>query len=386
MREDNGENKKSQRLRILVSSDIHGRFMPVDVCASGGSVAEIAALAGDVRRSGAETVVLLDCGDLLTDSAQTLMMSPEMLGELTESAGYDALVPGNHDLGRELPPSPVPFVACNLEDGRMADYVIVERDGWRVAVTGGVTGGAPLGEALDRTLRKIGSLGGRKPDVTVALLHAGRDEAMEAVAGIEGLDLVVYGHDHTEAVFMAPGGVIAANPGRHGGKVVSFTTGHGRRRCELTEAPRGKVLPCHESLAAGMKAWIGTVLVRFDAPRGVTALLHEAVEELRGDGVSVFPRMEAVLNGDITPAAVYEALPYEDYPVRLRLSGREIRGMSVAGTDRLEDDRMYEAVGDSHTFPHGKRLGDTPLQSYLINGIRLYQTVSDGIREGYRKT
>lgn len=49
-------------------------------------------------------MVLLDCGDLLTDSAQTVMMSPERLGELTVSAGYDALVPGNHDLGRELPP------------------------------------------------------------------------------------------------------------------------------------------------------------------------------------------------------------------------------------------------------------------------------------------
>lgn len=164
---------------------------------------------------------------------------------------------------------------------------------------------------------------------------------------------------------------MAANPGRYGGKVVSFTTGHGWRRCELTEVPRAKVLPSHEALAAEMNVWIGTLLVRLDAPRGVTALLHEAVEELRGDGVSVFPRIEAVLKGDITPIAVYEALPYEDYPVRLRLSGREMRGMSVAGTDRLEDDRMYEAVGDSHTFPHGKRLGDRPLQSYLIN--RLYQ-------------
>ncbi|MCH8843489.1 MAG: hypothetical protein IID61_11010 [SAR324 cluster bacterium] len=188
-------------------------------------------------------LILLDGGDALIGAPHTALAAPRSSGgstppilRLMNRLGYDAAVPGNRDfsLGRAglehiAAESAFPWLAANVAAGDapwLPPYVIIERNGVRVAILGLTTpatlmwtgrdrlGGLHI-EAVEASARKWVPIlrDKERADLIVALVHSGLDAEYDRAAALQnglplpnaagrladfvpGLDLVVAAHAH----------------------------------------------------------------------------------------------------------------------------------------------------------------------------------------------
>ena len=146
-------DKKVGRVTILHTNDLHGHLTgwegwegPLKGRTIGG-VSRLATAIRQVRKEAAESVVLLDAGDLIGDT---------MIADFTREAliaafnllGYDAMTLGNHEpdfgipvFGERRKEAQFPFVAANMASKvtftpPIAPYVIKNANGLRIGIIG----------------------------------------------------------------------------------------------------------------------------------------------------------------------------------------------------------------------------------------------------------
>jgi len=253
-------------LRLLCTTDLHGHIWPFDYqrdCETSGR--GLARVATNIRaaRATALNTLLFDCGDLLqgtaladwaADPAQRCALHP-MIAAMN-ALGYDAAALGNHDLnyglshlGRNLNDSGFPVVCCNLvrdlgaritDDTPLVapwvalDRVMTDDAGQMRALKIGVIGTAPPQSAVWDAAVLRGGVSARDAvaavralvpdmraagcDLIIALSHAGlgtphpsdmAEDTSIAIAGIDGVDVVLAGHSHRRL----PGPDFATTPG-----------------------------------------------------------------------------------------------------------------------------------------------------------------------------
>ncbi len=233
---------KTIELRVIQTSDVHGSFFPYDFInrkPKKGSLARVITYVDSLRKDYGKNLILLDNGDILQGQPTCYYYNyvrPELenvAAKVINYMGYDAETFGNHDVetGHAVYDKWVKEVKCPMLGANIIDtktgkpyvkpYTIIERDGVKVAVLGMLTPAIPnwLNESLWKGLRFDDIVKSSKqwvkylkenehPDVIIGLLHSGReggiktadyeeDEAMRVAKEVEGIDLVLYGHDHT---------------------------------------------------------------------------------------------------------------------------------------------------------------------------------------------
>lgn len=247
-------------LRILATTDLHMHVLPYNYLADRPCDRHgLARTASLVRRMRAEhpNCLLFDNGDVLQGSPMGDYVG-EVRGVGAEAAhpaiaamnalGYDAAALGNHDfnyglafLRKSVGQAKFPFLSANLRIFRgtaIRPYTILnsrlkDRLGRCHAVRIGVVGFLPpqtcdwdqdlsaklaCDDILDTANRIVPEMRAAGAELIVALAHsgigpakpeAGMENAATALAGIDGIDVVIAGHTHQ--VF--PGPQIAAAPG-----------------------------------------------------------------------------------------------------------------------------------------------------------------------------
>lgn len=226
------------RLVLAHTNDLHTHYLPEraewrdDEALLGGFVAIDAWIRALETRHGADAVLFLDAGDVLTG---TPLMELEVRGvhggamlELMEATGVDGWVPGNHEFDRGfdhaqgfIAQSNMPVLSTNLRSpcgprpldcGPALDntvpWRIYEVNGLRVGVFGITTSG--LGHLTDAaTMQRLAvvdhaaaaraAVAALEPevDLVVALTHIGLDSDRILAASVDGIDLIVGGHSHT---------------------------------------------------------------------------------------------------------------------------------------------------------------------------------------------
>ena len=229
------------KLDIYAVSDVHGRYFSESY--TGGddqtSLSNVSAYIKEMRKTNPD-LILIDNGDNLQGDNAAYYYNyietdvPHLYARITDYMKFDAVVVGNHDIE---PGHPVydrlkkeykmPLLAANAIDEKSGkpyfkEYTVLKRNGLKVAVIGMVTPrisswlpeekykGIGFREAAGFTQDLVARvIAKEKPDVVILSIHAGtgtgkpddiENPSLWLAENLQGVDLVIAGHDHTPAV------------------------------------------------------------------------------------------------------------------------------------------------------------------------------------------
>ncbi|MEO8633866.1 MAG: 5'-nucleotidase C-terminal domain-containing protein [Gemmatimonadales bacterium] len=246
------------RVVVVATTDIHGYVTHWDYLQNSpwpGGLARAAAVVDSLRLRYPGQVVVVDAGDALQGSplaayfGREAPRDPHPVIDAMNLLGYDAATPGDHDFdfgldlfNRSVGAMSFPFVSANLralpsDTLLFARYVVVQRNGVRVAISGVTTPGTMVWhrdrfahhlhvERIDAAAAGLVREMRKDADLTIILSHSGLDgpssydttgvgpeNATAAFAtGADRPDIVVVGHSHGELVDSVLGGVHFVQP------------------------------------------------------------------------------------------------------------------------------------------------------------------------------
>ncbi|MFP4366040.1 MAG: bifunctional metallophosphatase/5'-nucleotidase [Bacteroidales bacterium] len=229
-----------KRFTLLNTTDEHSALLPlplvdynhVESNPSRGGYARVSTMVKEIRESkGDEPVMLFSSGDVMggTPFAWLILegFSPEI--ELMKETGFDAMTIGNHefDYGPDILAEyfsragypgyseQLPLLASNLvipgghpllETGLKDNHLFKLHNGITLGVFGLLGESAysvasyaePVGKSdlLSVAGKQIDELKRNGADIIIALTHAGVSEDRELAAKVEGIDIILGGHDH----------------------------------------------------------------------------------------------------------------------------------------------------------------------------------------------
>ena len=252
-----GEEKDSFTLNIFFTNDIHGGIVQVKaeflnpefppILGGGASAVAIMKKGGQIARENGEAVLKVDAGDIFQGTLVGTLSKGKAVVEYMNRAGYDVVVPGNHDfdLGADnlkelVQLSKFPWVCCNIVNKETGElwaplkrYLIKEIDGVKIGFTGVTTVGTehmsfpeniknvhflPEIPALQKTVDYLRDI--EKVDIVIALVHTGLPynvregyqalkqttydqvmkrgyaNSMEIAHFVKGIDILLSGHIH----------------------------------------------------------------------------------------------------------------------------------------------------------------------------------------------
>ena len=236
--------KKTIDFRIIHTTDIHGHFFPYDYINRkplSGSVARIASYVDSLRHIYGNKLLLLDSGDILQGQPTSYFYnflntkSPNIAASVINYMKYDAQTIGNHDIepGHRVYDKWISEVQCPVLGANvltsekkcyLTPYTIIQRDNIKIAVLGMLTPAIPFWlnektwsglsfeDIVTTTQQWVDIIQEKEhPDIIIGLFHSGRnggittnkikeDASFDAAKKVKGIDLILYGHDHTRFI------------------------------------------------------------------------------------------------------------------------------------------------------------------------------------------
>jgi 5'-nucleotidase / UDP-sugar diphosphatase len=357
------------RLRILYLNDFHGYAEPHRPAGSPEAVGGIAHLAAEVDRLRVgQPTLLLAAGDMIQGNQWANFFQGASAVRVMNAMGFDALVVGNHEfdfgqevLKRRIGEAAFPVLGANLEGlPEVKPYVLKEIEGWKVLIIGVVTEDTPVmthprnvaGLAFlppEKAIQRILTTYGTKADVVIVLSHLGLPADRKLAQQVKGIHLIVGGHTHTRIEQpMKINGTWIVQAWEHGkilGCVDLLISKGGirlsRGRLIDIKPERGPVKEISalveeysHRVRAEQEEVIGEALVDLEgqgARRQETNLGDLLTDILRSETGSDLAVLNGggirtdILQGSIRVKQVMDVLPFDNFPVVLRLSGKEIK-------------------------------------------------------------
>jgi 2',3'-cyclic-nucleotide 2'-phosphodiesterase (5'-nucleotidase family) len=387
-------------LVIAATTDVHGRLRGYDYYQNAAEpsrgLTRVATIVDSLRAANPGRVVLVDAGDFFQGNPLTYVAARSPSGpthpviDAMNAAGYDAAAIGNHEfnygvplLERALAGARFAPLAANVYrvNGRPAyrRWVMLDRDGVRVAVVGATTPGSMIWDRENLRGRLVvrdivpevrntvteARAGGA--DVVVVVLHSGLDEpssydtastnlpsenvSARVAREVEGIDVVVYGHSHREMADTTIGGALLVQPRNWATNAavveLRLEPDGGRWR---VRSKRGRLIRAaghvehpavlaatelaHRAAIAYAAETLGTTAVawRADSARVVDTPLIDFILEVQRRAAGTDLASTAAFNlrasldtGPITVAELAALYPYDNTLRAIRLSGRQLR-------------------------------------------------------------
>ncbi|MEW5826179.1 MAG: 5'-nucleotidase C-terminal domain-containing protein [Candidatus Bipolaricaulota bacterium] len=216
---DAGREGSSFSLTILHTNDVHSHYVPWDD-ELGAGAARLATRIREVRAERDHTL-LLDAGDQFQGTLPFVVGGAEMVAEVMNALGYDAMTVGNHEfdrgpeeLARLAARVRFPLLSANVTvdatsplGNELLPYDVFLFGDEVVAVVGLTTADTAFASspgpsvhfssAVDSARAAVRSLEEQGVRVIVALTHLGYAEDLALAACVAGLDVIVGGHSHT---------------------------------------------------------------------------------------------------------------------------------------------------------------------------------------------
>jgi 2',3'-cyclic-nucleotide 2'-phosphodiesterase/3'-nucleotidase len=399
------QSEKTVTLRILETSDVHGAFFPYDYMERRempGTLARVSSYVKRQRSQYGKNLVLLENGDILqgqptcyyTNYVKTDL--PNVAAEVVNYLKYDAQTFGNHDVEtghavydkwiRELN---CPTLGANIIDNKtgkpyVKPYLLLEREGVRVAVLGMLTPAIPnwlheqlwsgmhFEEMTECARRWVKHLREQEhADVIIGLFHSGWDggiatmhydeDASKKVAEqVEGFDVIFFGHDHRARVEQTDSGTICLDPSCNALKgaqaTLTFIVRDGvamlkEKRGELVDVTKEEIDPAfmthfksqRDSVKAFVERQIGVFKTSmrsrdsFFGSAAFTDYIHRLqLEHTKADVSFNAPLTfdSEIKAGPVYMSDMFKLYRYENQIYVLRMTGAEIRKMLEMSYDQ----------------------------------------------------
>ncbi len=359
---------------ILTTSDLQSTILPYKTKQGEfGGLAKIKTIKRQYKGKG-DVVILVSTGDDLFGPFYTIFHGkPEMEG--MSLTGYDVVCPGNHefDYGLEIYKDALKFakfdvVCSNLSfqdqflKGKIRPWVIKSYDGLKIGFFGLMTPelfrvtNPGKGIYLDKNLIDVSKnmvklLQGKGCDLIIALTHIGFDLDRQIAENVDGIDVIVGGHDH-EFIFKKVRNTYIVHDGVKGKFVgaLSFDYEGKMRNVNWNLIPVDSTVEADTSVNALMtKYWntyeaklntkIGYTKVPLDARKAVVRTRESNLGDLIADSwLSWFKDADAALvsggsirgdriypAGPITYKTVNSILPFRNEIMEVELTGDELK-------------------------------------------------------------
>ena len=394
------KSPKTVTLRIVETSDVHGAFFPYNFTERrdmSGTMARVSSYLKRQRKEMGNRLILLENGDILQGQPTCYYTNfvatdkPNIAAEVVNYLKYDAQTFGNHDVevghkvyDKWIKELNCPVVGANIIDLKsgkpyVEPYVIIEREGVRVAILGMLTPAIPnwlhqnlwsgmrFEEMVSCTKRWVKILREQeKADVVIGLFHSGWDggivtdeydeDATQKVAEqVEGLDVIFFGHDHRERNTTVKN-VLCLDPSCNAQKVAVATiqvrngkvTSKKGELIDVTKEPLDEDFMRHfqpriDEVKAFVERKIGVfnenMLSRdaFFGPAAFVDLIHQLQLEYTGADVSFTAPL--TFNSEIKAGPVYQSDMFKLYRFEngiyvVRMTGKEIRNFLEMSYDQ----------------------------------------------------
>ena len=387
---------KTVTLRFLETSDVHGAFFPYNFTERKpmkGSMARVSSYVKKQRQQYGKNIILLDNGDILQGQPTSYYSNfvrtdqPNIAAEVINYLEYDAQTFGNHDVepGHAVYDKWIKEVKCPMLGANIIDlksgkpyvepYLLIERDGVRIAVLGMLTPAIPswlhpnvwsgmrfeniipCAKQWVKTLKEK-----EKADVIIGLFHSGwdngivtdeyvEDVARECAEQVPEFDVIFFGHDHTERNTTVASGVLCLDPSCNAVKVAQATLTLQKKKDGWKVVKKeGELIdvssePIDEDYMTYFKAryddirnyvdeQIGTfqtTIYSRDAFFGSSAFIdyiHRMLLEETGADISLNAPLtfnSQITEGPVRMSDMFKLYRYENHIYMLRMKGSEIR-------------------------------------------------------------
>jgi len=244
------KSSKLHSITICETSDVHGKYH---------QYARISTYLNQLKEEGRE-VILIDNGDNLQGSPESFYYnyidtaSAHIFSRIADYVNYDAIVVGNHDIetghkvyDRLAKSSKIPYLAANVletdnDKPYFKPYTVIKRAGLKIAIIGMTNANVRSWVGPDKyeglEFRMISEVAQQwvdrvrkreRPHLVILSIHSGygpqdgeagpdiENEARYLAQTLEGVDMVLCGHDHRRMQTLVDRGgdstVAILNPG-----------------------------------------------------------------------------------------------------------------------------------------------------------------------------
>ena len=387
------------RLKIVETTDVHGNYYPYDFIGqrdAAGSLARVYDFVQKERKTYGDNLILLDNGDFLQGQPSAYYynyidtVAPHLGAEMLNFMGYDAATVGNHDIetGRAVfdrwaADCNFPVLGANVIETATGNthfkpYVVLEREGVRIAVLGMITPAIPMWlpenlwqglrfDDMEETAKKWVKVirEQERADVVIGLFHAGKEAylmgekyrenaSVDVARRVPGFDVVLMGHDHARAcmkvVNVEGDSVLVVNPANNAVAVgdvdIALTLRDGKvtdrqvtgrltevRNTEVSREFTGRFAPQYEKIQAFVSKKIGhftkTISTRpaYFGSSAFVDLIHRLQLEIGGAEISLAAPLSfdtEIKEGDVFVSDMFSLYKYENMLYTMMLSGKEV--------------------------------------------------------------
>jgi len=421
-------NAEVIEIRVLHVNDFHGFAKPYKPFGSDemlGGISYLAAMAERLRTE--KPTLLLAAGDMIQGSDWANLFQGRSVIELMNQMRFDAMVVGNHefDFGQEvlrerISEARFPVLGANVEGMEaLKPYVIKELAGIKIAIVGIVTEDTPVSThpknvmglrfaSAEETVQRYVNFLRDKADILLVLSHIGFHADRVLAEKVRGIDVIVGGHSHTKIDKPVQiGKTLIVQAWEHAkalgildltvedGKIIKFEGHLEEIKPSLgikDEAVEQIVKGYEEKADAALDEVVGDAETDLDGEHvrkretNLGDLIADIMRETSGAEATIINGggiRTSIRKGPIKLRDIYSVLPFDNYIVAVRLTGRQIREALEHGLSGLEEEagRFPQVSGLMFSYdpsaPPGKRVREIRIAGRPVESDREYAVATN---------
>ena len=414
-------------IRILHVNDFHGfaaAYKPYGSEEEQGGLAYLAERVEELRAE--KPTLLVAAGDMIQGNNWANLFQGKSSIEAMNVMKFDAVVVGNHEfdfgqaiLKERIEEANFPFLGANVTGlSQLKPYIIKNLDGISIAVIGIVTGDTPTTthpknvsglqfyspvDTVEKYVRELRA----KNDIIVVLSHIGFSADMDLAKKVEGIDVIVGGHSHTKVAKPVVVGKTHILQAFEHGKVlgvIDLTVKNGsiiRADSRLEPiSPTGKenqavgaiVAKYQQKVDSFMNDTVGESLVDLDGVNvrqqetNLGNLITDIMRKAAGADTAIINGgtiRTSIKKGKIKVSDVYAVVPFDNYIVAIKLTGKQIRETLEHGVSAIEkgEGRFPQISGIAFTYnrldPAGSRVKDVFIAGHPLVADKEYTVATN---------